>query len=217
MQKHPLLAILIGFSVLFLSILVWVFVNRLTFPMDLEWMEGGMLMHAVRLAEGKGIYGPPSTEFVPYFYTPGYPALVALLGKAFGVTYGLGRLVSVVAWMGTAGLMFWSIERESSWHFAVLGVGVYAALFRTNGAFYDVARPDSLFLFFVFAAIYVTRFHQGMQSAVWAGVLCALGFLTKQTASVFFVAVCVVQCTRSWRHGCSCLVSGLGLAALSCL
>src|SRR5688572_21865114 len=68
--------------------------RRLLFPYDLEWMEGGMLNHALRLAEGQPIYAPPSIDFVPYLYTPLYPALLAWLGKVFGLTYQLGRAVS---------------------------------------------------------------------------------------------------------------------------
>lgn len=216
MHKRAYLGILLLFSAVFLMMLGWVFVNRMSFPLDVEWMEGGMLMHAVRLAEGKGIYVPPSTEFVPYFYTPGYPAVVGLLGKVFGVTYGLGRFVSVAAWLGTAWLMFLSLRRDAGWQYGVLGVGLYAALFRTNGAFYDVARPDSLFLFFVFFAMYLTRFRLSVTGACWAGLLCALGFLTKQTASVFFVAVCVVQFTRSWRHGLASLLTGVAITLSGC-
>jgi hypothetical protein len=216
MHKRSSLAILLLFSAVFLLMLGWVFFHRMSFPLDVEWMEGGMLMHAVRLTEGKGLYVPPSTEFVPYFYTPGYPAVVGLLGKAFGVSYGLGRFVSVASWLGSAYLIFMGLRREADWRYGVLGVGIFAALFRTNGAFYDVARPDSLFLFFVFSAMYVTRFRASVGGACCAGLLCALGFLTKQTASVFFVAVCVVQFTRSWRHGLASLLTGLGVALAGC-
>ena len=54
MIKRLNLWIPLVFSVLFLGMLGWVYLNRLTYPYDLEWMEGGMLMHAVRLSLGKG-------------------------------------------------------------------------------------------------------------------------------------------------------------------
>ena len=52
-------------------------------------MEGGMLMHAVRLSLGKGVYLPPTAEFPPYFYTPGYPYLLSLLASAEDISYAL--------------------------------------------------------------------------------------------------------------------------------
>src|SRR3954454_9653847 len=57
------------------------FFARAGFPLDLEWMEGGMLLHASRFAEGKTIYVAPSLDFIPYLYTPLYPALLAALSK----------------------------------------------------------------------------------------------------------------------------------------
>ena len=73
------------------------FAGRAGFPLDLEWMEGGMLVHAQRLAAGQGIYVKPSLEFVPYLYTPLYPALLALLSLVFPLGYLLGRVVSLLA------------------------------------------------------------------------------------------------------------------------
>ena len=54
--------------------------HRVAYPYDLEWMEGGMLHHALRIQQGQGIYNPPSIDFIPYLYTPLYPALLAMFG-----------------------------------------------------------------------------------------------------------------------------------------
>ena len=40
-----------------------------------------MLHHALRIHDGQGIYVPPSIDFIPYLYTPLYPALLAMLGE----------------------------------------------------------------------------------------------------------------------------------------
>ena len=71
--------------------------GRAGFPLDLEWMEGGMLVHAQRIAAGQGIYVKPSLDFVPYLYTPLYPALFALLSFVFPLGYLLGRVGSLLA------------------------------------------------------------------------------------------------------------------------
>ena len=78
--------------------LAWTMYQRFGYNYDLEWMEGGMLHHALRIRSGVGIYVPPSIDFIPYLYTPLYPALLAMLGKVFGLSYALGRAISIVAW-----------------------------------------------------------------------------------------------------------------------
>src|SRR3982074_2006529 len=72
------------------------FARRFAYPYDLEWMEGGMLCHALRLVEGQPIYAPPSVDFIPYLYTPGYPWLLFALSKIFPLGYALGRAVSLL-------------------------------------------------------------------------------------------------------------------------
>src|SRR5690348_1839440 len=82
------------------AVVAWLFVRRLFYPYDLEWMEGGMLCHALRLLEGKPIYAAPSVDFIPYLYTPLYPALLAALGRVVGLGYLLARLVSIGSFAG---------------------------------------------------------------------------------------------------------------------
>ena len=68
------------------GLLVYAIAGRVSYPYDLEWMEGGMLHHALRIQEGHSLYAPPSIDFIPYLYTPLYPTLLALFGNAFGLT-----------------------------------------------------------------------------------------------------------------------------------
>ena len=48
-------------------------VSRFPYPFGLEWMEGGILAHALRIAEGQPTYAAPSVDFIPFLYTPLYP------------------------------------------------------------------------------------------------------------------------------------------------
>ncbi|HEY5933316.1 MAG TPA: hypothetical protein VIU61_01700, partial [Kofleriaceae bacterium] len=81
-----------------LGLLVTAISGRFAYPYDLEWMEGGLLHHAQRISDGNGIYVVPSVDFIPYLYTPLYPTLVAV----FGVSYQVGRAISVLALAGIA-------------------------------------------------------------------------------------------------------------------
>jgi hypothetical protein len=152
--------------------------GRLRYPYDLEWMEGGMLHHALRLQQGHSLYAPPSIDFIPYLYTPLYPALLAALGKIFGLTYTLGRAISVISLAGIAGVAMWSIvpgqdpldHNDSSvrrvlgairvrianpiaWCGVALAMGLFAAIYPYVEGWYDLVRADTLFLMMVTAAI----------------------------------------------------------------
>src|ERR1700724_1957007 len=80
-----------------LANLAFAFARRLAYPYDLEWMEGGMLGHALRLAQGEGIYAEPSARFVSFAYTPPSPIVLWLLAPVTGVGYLPARAVSVAA------------------------------------------------------------------------------------------------------------------------
>ena len=181
---------IVGLSLTSILAYLWVAVRRLCAPFELEWMEGGMLAHAARLIEGLPIYATPSVDFVPFFYTPGYPQLLAWLSEwTGGLSFTLGRSVSLSASLGLMALIFHAVKRESSWMFGLLGAGLYAALFRTNGAFYDLVRPDSLAALLTGGVIYVAYFYRGARAMILAGVLMSLAFWTKQTASVYYPAI----------------------------
>ena len=161
--------LLVLFSAFFLIQLLWVTAGRVGYPFEIEWMEGGMLTHAIRLAEGQAIYAQPSTEFVPFFYTPGYPALLAAFGQIFGgVDFALARAVSLAATLITMWLLFQVVRRETDVRFGFIAVGLYAALFRTNGAFYDLARPDALYMALVFCGCILIY-----REVRWRGVFAA--------------------------------------------
>ncbi|HEX9101809.1 MAG TPA: hypothetical protein VF997_06380, partial [Polyangia bacterium] len=137
-------------------LLLYVFARRFVYPYDLEWMEGGMLAHALRLANGEPIYAPPSVDFIPYLYTPGYPAVVFALGKLFGIGYKLGRFVSLVGFFAVVVLGYVYARREGgSRAAAACAIAIICAAFVPTGTFYDLARPDSLFMGLVTAGLLV--------------------------------------------------------------
>ncbi|MCA9543558.1 MAG: glycosyltransferase family 39 protein, partial [Myxococcales bacterium] len=154
-------------------------------------------------------------DFVPFFYTPGYPALLALLAKlGFGLSFGLARGVSILGTAITLGLLFRIGQREAGWRYGALAAGIYAALFRTNGAFYDLARPDAVFMAILVGAVYVARYRPSLWGAAAAGALFALGFFTKQTVSVFVPATALALfLERGWRPAALLTGVAVGLSA----
>jgi hypothetical protein len=194
------------------------FAGRAGFPLDLEWMEGGVLLHAQRIAQGKGIYVEPTLDFIPFLYTPLYPALLALLSFVLPLGYLLGRLVSIAAFTGALALvvvtsMGESRDRRRKVLAALAGIGgagAIAASFAFTGYFYDLVRSDSLLLVLEALALWLALRGQGWKSAALAGLLIALGFFAKQTASIMGVGLGLGLLVANFRRG---LVYGLTAAA----
>jgi hypothetical protein len=194
-------ALTIGLAALAFAMLLYVLGRRCAYPYDLEWMEGGMLCHALRLLEGKPIYAPPSVDFVPFLYTPLYPALLAGLAKLFGLGYGLGRALSLLGFGAAMVLGYVFARREGGSRVtAAAAMAIPAAAFVPTGAWYDLARPDSLFLGLTTAGLLVGWWKRNSHAGVaLAAALLVAAFFTKQTASPFMIALGLVLLVANWR------------------
>jgi len=195
----------------------WVVAQRIRYPYDLEWMESGMLCHALRLFQGQPIYAPPSVDFIPHLYTPLYPLVVAGLGHLFGdVSYPLARAVSLAAFVGALGIAAWWARREGgSWLTALIALALPLACFADTGGFYDLARTDSLQLFLTVAGAYVAFYARGRHAdMVLAAVLLVAAFFAKQTAApcIAFIGLGLLPSRRPsvWTLA----AAGCGLFAL---
>ena len=196
------------------------FAGRAGFPLDLEWMEGGMLVHAQRIAAGQGIYVKPSLDFVPYLYTPLYPALLALLSFVFPLGYLLGRMVSLLAFFSSLVLLGALVASEArglargrrslAALVGLVGAAAVTAAFAFTGDFFDLARSDSLLLALEALALWLALRGGTWKSAAAAGLVIAAAFFSKQTASIIGVGLGVGLLIVNWRRG---LVYG-GVAAV---
>jgi len=211
-----------------LGMLIAAIAARIGYPYDLEWMEGGMLHHALRIRSGEGIYVPPSIDFIPYLYTPLYPALLAMLGGVFGITYQLGRAISVLSLIGIAVVSAFQIGNWRHKHpdlgavsvGIVLALGLFAAAYPATDGWYDLVRADTLFLFMITSAIAAlpgwARAGAGLDGharAAAGGVLLALAFFCKQTG-IFYVALGGgVVAVYGWRR-LPAYVGGAGVVGL---
>ncbi len=185
------------------QILAYTFAARFTYGFDLEWMEGGMLVHAYRIASGLPIYQAPSVDFVPYLYTPLYPAVLALVSPIVEVSYQTGRAVSILSFVVIAALTLAAAWREASTDrrppalaAACLAVGGMASVYPWTEGWYDIARSDTMLCAVVIAGAFGLRETlrdasrtdewRRLDVAGWAALL-ASAFFIKQTG-IFFVA-----------------------------
>ena len=150
-----------------------------------------MMCHALQLSEGRPLYGPPSLDFVPFAYAPLYPAAVAALSSLTGLSYAAARGVSVAGFLLAllAAYAFLRSERAPR-AVALAGAALPAAAFAPTGAWYDLARVDSLFLGLLAAGAFLAwrgRHRDG--HALAAALLLTAAAFTKQTAAPFIACV----------------------------
>ncbi|MDY6861446.1 MAG: glycosyltransferase family 39 protein, partial [Thermodesulfobacteriota bacterium] len=175
--------LLLSIALLYLFTYVFIVYNRIHYPYELEWMEGGSVDHVRRILSGDRLYVSPSLSFTPFIYTPLYFYISALVSLIFDIGFFPLRFVSLLSSLGCFIIIFLFVKRETgNMLCGVLSSCLLAATFRISGAWFDIARVDSLFLLFLLSGIYIIRFGHSMGTAITAGILMFLSFFTKQTA-----------------------------------
>ncbi len=201
--------------------LYWVFLSRLTYPLDIEWMEGAMLVHAHRIMHGQALYAPPSVDFVSFLYTPLYPALLAIVGRLTGLSYTLGRVLSVLGTSAALGALVYAAWIRTKDKVGALTAGMAAAAafamaFPFCGAWFDLVRNDSLWLGLVaWALVLLCGKRDDFVKTASASALMVAAFFTKQTAAPMALAAAgALLVTGRWRRA---LLFGLMTAVPSVL
>lgn len=177
-------------AIVWILVIALVFALRVGFPLELEWMEGGALQQAFRMQRGEPVYGPPSADFVPFLYTPLYPALLALLGSLLPLGYVLARAVSIAGVIAIGGGLWrlCAFEDKPRSH-RLIAVGLFLSGYVFGFRWLDIGRGDALYLALVLWGLVLLRESEdSLRKALLAGVLVSLAFWTKQTAAVFVLA-----------------------------
>jgi hypothetical protein len=214
-------ALVVSASAILVGLYVLTAVQRMRYPFELEWMEGGSLEHVKRVLDGKPIYAAPSLEFSAFLYCPLYYYVSAPLCAVMGLGLFPLRLVSFLASLGTLALVFSIVRRHTnSLVPAALGAGLYASMFPTSGGWYDLARVDSLALFLLLVATRLVMAAPTRRHLALAGAALALSVLTKQS----MLLVAPVLALRALHAGrlrgaalfatCFVGVAGVAMAAL---
>lgn len=192
-------------------------VRRLGYPYDLEWMEGGMLAHAWRLTHGLPLYVEPGPDFIPFVYPPGYAALLALIAQVTGLDYLPGRLISLVGTFAAAAALAVGVARQAGCRTSgVLAAAVFLGAYPASGAFYDLVRPDGLFLGLLAWSL-VLGMERRRGAEIAAGLLLAAAFVVKHNAAAFGVPLALGLLARDgWRATVRfCLAAGLPALAFT--
>ena len=207
--ERGLVFLVSGTAFVFAALFYFIAVRRLSFPLSLEWAEGGILDMVRRAASHQAIYVAPSKDYVPFLYTPLYFYLSAALTHLMGVTFVPLRVLSIAATTGCLLLIFNLVWRNTGDRFAAwVSCGLFTALYAQSNGWFDVGRVDMLYLFFLLLAISLAQ--RGF--AVWAAIAFAAAFQTKQSAALVAVFVLAHEIRRPRR-----LFAGLGAFGLATL
>ena len=185
-------------SIWYIAFFLVVALLRANFPLQLEWLEGGVLDAVARVVAHQPIYVAPTHLFVPYIYTPLYYYVGALACRMGGIGFTPLRLLSTVCTAGCFALLFAQTRAlTASRQAGLIAAGCFAGLYAAAAGYYDLARVDMLYLLLAVAAIYAVW----RQQPLLAGVLFACAYQSKQGAAI--IAICVLAGT--WRRPRQCI------------
>lgn len=201
----------------YLIAVAYIFISRSAYPFELEFMEGGTLLHILRLENNLPLYVKPSLEYAPFIYPPLYYYVAYAVSKITGLGWFLPlRLTSILATAGITLLIFVIVFRHTkSLYWATLACGIFLATFQAAGAWFDIARVDMLFVLFLLLTVFILTSFENFWASFFAGTFLGLAFYTKQTAiayGIFFIAGLFLM--RGWRTAATTgllffLVSGI--------
>jgi hypothetical protein len=200
----------------YLLIFVFLALVRAFYLFELEWIEGAFVDEAAWIASGLFPYPPPSLNYIPTSKMPLFFYLSAALMKLLGPGFLAPRLLSLSAVIGTFIVLYDLVSHTTHQRLAGLAAaGIYASTFRFSGAWMDLAKTDSLFLFLLLLGFWTAqRFTRGWMLAL-SGVFYTLAFFTKQLALPVILALAATSLVtsrgRTWPQWLSAGVLGLGL------
>jgi hypothetical protein len=191
------------------------FALRIGYPCELEWMEGAMVDEAARMRHGLSSYHAPTTQHVPFLYTPLFYAMGALASFLVGEGFFAVRLVSVLSTIACMALLASIVYAETEKRRAALcAAGLFAAGYGWLRAWYDLGRNDMLFLACMLATwrLLITR----TDKAAWFAAACAvLAFCAKQTALMWLPALAIAALLLDVRRGAKfSIAAALGIGLL---
>ena len=208
----------LGVSLLFLFSFLYIALSRISYPFELEWLEGLSLQHVKRVLGSGDLYVKPTIDFIPNLYPPLHAYLGALVCSVFGADFVSLRAISFISALGVLAVIYLFVARETSTSPlplnvpAMVAVGLFVATYDRVGGWFDIARVDSLLLFFVTLGLYILRFYATPRGFVVAGLLFVLAGFVKQSG--FLMAVPLIGAVvLAYRHRGLYFAGSIGLVA----
>lgn len=173
------------FSVYSIIALFYIAVFQIPFPFPLEWIEGPMMDHIIRILDGKPIYTAPSIDFVPSPYTPLYFYISAAFCSIFGISLSVLRTISAISTLSIIITLFlWAKKETSSNTAGIFASGLFASTYMLSSNWFFLARNDMLAVALFMWSAYLLRFSASKRALFYSGILIFLSIMTKQSGLV---------------------------------
>ncbi|MDX9703518.1 MAG: glycosyltransferase family 39 protein [Candidatus Auribacterota bacterium] len=174
----------------------------LFYPYEWEPGEGSKILYALHIVRGLPLYSSNQTfPMLGNCYPPLYPLTLAPFVALGGPLLIWGRLVSLLAIIGTLILLFCIARRSTgSSFFGLISAGcfVYPA---SISCWYSLARMDSLCCFLQILTAYIIVRSKSIHGAILAGVTAILAIYTKQTAVIVITPLaCYYIFQKNWKN-----------------
>lgn len=196
-----ILVLLAAFAVLDIVILLFLFYNHVSFPLNLEGIELIRLQHVRRALQGLPIFVDPTPEYIPLVYQPLYYYLSIPLIWVFGDTLSTLRLVSILGSIGAGVVIFLAVREHtrSTW-WAVIAAGLFAAAYRAMDSYLDIASSDSWLIFTILLGCYLVARPRVWFLQLLGILLLTLSFWLKQHGAIFVLgALIFITWKNDWR------------------
>ncbi|MCB9455076.1 MAG: hypothetical protein H6671_03705 [Anaerolineaceae bacterium] len=173
------------FSIVF-TLFVWL--NHLYFPLNLDLMESTILQHVGQLTNGKPVYPEPSPEYVPLAYNVLYYVISIPFASVLGLSLPTLRFVAILASIGATIIMFDVVRRytQSIW-WSLITVGLFAAAYYVMDTYLDNAHSDSWFLFMALLGSYILDRAKSRTVNIIGILVLVASFWFKQHGALFTI------------------------------
>ena len=130
-----------------IAILMLLVVNHVSFPLNIDLMEGTVLQHFRRAMSLSPVYPQPAPEFVPLAYNVLYYYFCVPFGYVVGDGLSTLRLVSILGMVGIGVIVYRVVaDMSGSRWWGGVSAGLFAAAYRVMDAYLDSAHSDSWFV-----------------------------------------------------------------------
>ncbi|HEY9828024.1 MAG TPA: hypothetical protein V6D19_21510 [Stenomitos sp.] len=185
--------------------------NHIGFPLNLEAMELTVLQHVKRLMAGLPLYPAPSSDFIALAYNPLFYYLCLPFTWILGPSLFTLRFVALLGLLGCYGVLYSILYRQtqSRW-WALMGIGLFAAAYRTMDSYLDTAHRESWLLLSLLSGCFVLEQSRSRWRNCLGLGLVILSFWIKQQGSVFVIGALLYLLWREpWKQ--SWLYVGLAI------
>lgn len=210
-------ALFAGYALTHILFIIFLWLNHVAFPLNLEAMELTVLQHLKRVVSGMPLYPEPTSEFVALAYNPLYYFLAVPFTWIFGTNLFTLRLVAIVGMLGAGSVVFLAVRRAtcSNW-WGLMAVGLFAAAYRVMDTYLDNAHSDSWLLFTILLGCYLIDQSRSQFRNILGVLLMVSAFWYKQHGALFAIGAVVYLTWRdgwrkSWLSWLLALVLGPGL------